>query len=208
MDKIKPSFAHGDYEIIKREVMYQGIYQLVRYEMRYKLFDGNWSQIVTRETLERSDAAAILLYDPLLDRVVLIEQIRPGAQTNPSGPWLLEIVAGSLDSNDENPEAVAIREAKEEAGYIVDAILPICEYFVSPGCNNEYVYLYCGKINASADGGIYGLKEENEDIRAFTVASNEAFAMLKNGQIVTSPAIISLLWLENNREKLKGIWQK
>lgn len=200
------SFTQNDYEIVQRDLLYQGVFRMVRYHVRYRLFDGNWSNTITRELLERKPAAAVLLYDPVLDRVVLIEQFRAGAMANPQSPWLIEIVAGILDG-DERPDDVAFREAKEEANCDVLDLFPVAEYFVSPGGCNEYVWLFCGRVDASDAGGIHGLIDESENIRAFTVSADEAFIMLQEGKIKTSPAIITLQWLQLNREWLKQLWQ-
>src|SRR5687768_12463859 len=100
-----------DYEILKRDVKYQGMFSLVELHLRHRNFDGGWSNTFTREILERKSAAAILPYDPILEQIVLIEQFRAGALTNPTGPWLLEIVAGIYDQS-EKPRDVAMREAQ------------------------------------------------------------------------------------------------
>lgn len=199
------SFTQNDYEIVEREVVYEGYFRVARYHIKYRLFNGGFSDVVTREVMERTHAAGVLPYDPVLDRVVLIEQFRPGAISNPQSPWLLEIVAGTLDH--QKPEVVAVREAQEEAGCEVLDLYPICEYFVSPGAYNEYFYLFCGRCDASNAGGIHGLETENEDIRTFTVTVDEALVLLQEGKIKTSPAIISLQWLLLNRGWLKQLWQ-
>lgn len=204
-EKLTP-FSQNDYEIIKREELYKGVFRLARYHLRQRKFNGEWSNTFTRELFERPSAAAILPYDPVLDCVILIEQFRTGAIANPQNPWLLEVVAGIYDES-ENPSEVAQRECVEEAGSVVLDIYPICEYFVSPGGSNEYLHLYCGRVDASDAGGIHGLADENEDIRAFTLPFDEAFSLLQEGKIKTSPAIISLQWLQLNREWLKQLWQ-
>lgn len=201
------SFTQNDYEIIKREVPYQGIFRMARYYVRFRLYQGGFSDTILREVMERYPAAGVLPYDPVLDQVVLIEQFRPGAIANPSSPWLLEIIAGSFNQK-EKPTETAFREGQEEAGCEILDLYPICEYFVSPGACNEYFYLYCGRIDARTGGnGIYGLPEEHENIRAFTVSTEEAFGLLEEGKIRTSPAIIALQWLKLNRVWLKQLWQ-
>lgn len=199
-------FTQGDYEVISREVPYQGVFRMALYTIRYRLYDGGWSKTISREVMERMSAAAVLPYDPVLDRVVLIEQFRPGAIGHPGSPWLLEIVAGILDSG-EPPVDVAKREAREEAGCEVMELYPVTDYYVSPGGSNEYLWIYCGRIDASRAGGLHGLHDENEDIRAFSVSADEAFDMLRRGVIKTSPAIISLQWLQLNRQMLRQLWQ-
>ena len=200
-------FTKRDYDVMSHDVIYHGFIRLVRYQLRHRLFNGEWSNPFTREVAERKSAIAILPYDPVLDRVILIEQFRPGALANDPNPWLIEIVAG-LYEHDQTPGDVAIRETKEEAGCEVLDLYPICEYFVSPGGSNEYLWVYCGRVDASQAGGIYGLKEENEDIRAFSLSVDEALILLKEGKIKTSPAFLSLQWLQLNRTWLKQLWQK
>lgn len=199
-------FTHKDYEIIKREVLYKGIFTLARYSLRHRLFEGGESEVLRREVLERLSATGILPYDPVLDRVILIEQFRPGSLADPQSPWLIEIPAGVFGKN-EQPDEVAYREADEEAGCKIETLMPICEYFVSPGGSNEYIYLYCGKVDSRGIEGVHGLKHEHEDIRVMNVTSDEAFAKLAAGQIKTAPAVIALLWLQLNRKKLQKDWQ-
>jgi ADP-ribose pyrophosphatase len=207
MSDRKTHFTHNDYEITSREVAYQGVFRIARYHLRHRLFQGGWSEEMSREVMERPSAVGILPYDPVLDQVVLIEQFRIATMANPSSPWVIEIIAGLIEPN-ETPEQVAYREANEEAACLIETLYPINDYFVSPGGSNEYIHLFCGKINASSVGGIHGLMEETENIRAFTVSTEEAFAMLRYGKIKTAPAIVALQWLQLNRDWLKSLWQK
>lgn len=200
------TFDHSDYEIVSKEMPYHGIFRIHRYQIKHRLFQGGWSEIFLREVMERRPAAGVLPYDPILDRIILIEQFRAGALTHPGSPWLIEVVAGVLEK-DEAPDHLAYREANEEAGCILTALNFITDYFVSPGVTNEYMYLYCGKIDATHVNGIHGLKEEHEDIRVINIPADEAFERLQAGLIKTGPALISLLWLQLNRERLRREWK-
>lgn len=200
-------FSQNDYEIIKREEVYKGVFCLARYHLKIRTFAGERSPGFTREILERKSAVAILPYDPILDQVILIEQFRAGAIAHqPENPWLIEIVAGVYDKN-ESTQEVARRETEEEAGCKILDLYSICDYFVSPGGSNEYLHLFCGRIDARNAGGIYGLAHEHEDIRAFALPREEAYMLLTEGKIKTSPAIIALQWLQLNGEWLKQLWQ-
>ena len=141
--KQKNVFTQDDYEILDRTILYNGIFRMVRYELRYKLFNGGWDEPITRELMERKSAAAVLPYDPILDRIVLIEQFRPGALANPESPWLLEIVAGVYDVN-EQPEDVAKRESLEEADCQILDIYPICEFSF---CENLIFWILINNLN-------------------------------------------------------------
>ncbi len=202
-----PHFEKKDAEIVQRDALYSGNFlNIFRYHLRHRLFDGGWSDVFTREVLERYSAAAILPYDPVQDRVILIEQFRPGTLTHEKNPWQIEIPAGVLDNN-QNPEQVAYSEAEEEAGCMITELYPIYNFFVSPGGSNEYLNLYCGRANLTHIEGTHGLKQEHEDILVHNLSYEQAIKKLAAGEIQTTPAIISLLWLQLNREKLRNLWK-
>ena len=185
----------SDVEILSHEIPFQGYFRIEKYKLRHKLFAGNWSQPMEREVFERGHAAAVLPYDPKLNKVVLIEQFRVGALRDKFSPWLLEIVAGIIDDG-ETPEVVCKREAEEEAGLKILELIPISHYWVSPGGCTESIDLFCGKVDASNVGGIHGLDHENEDIKAHVFDVLDAFAMVREGKINNQPAIMALQWLE------------
>ena len=184
------------------------------WRIRHRLFEGGWSNEITRECLERGHAVAVLPYDPVRDEVVLIEQFRVGAAASaPSpnwggqapSPWLIEIVAGIVEDG-EHPDAVAARETMEECGCDLLALKPITSYLVTPGCSSETIGLYLGRVDASKAGGIHGLDHENEDIRVFTVPAEDAFRMVADGTINNGTIIICLQWLQLNRDAVRREW--
>jgi ADP-ribose pyrophosphatase len=196
---IDKQFGHDDYEILKREELYKGIFGISRYTLRHRLFKEGWSNDFKLELFERKSAVAILPYDPILDRVILIEQFRIGALNDAKSPWLIEIPAGVIESG-EAPDDVAHRETEEEAGCKLLELTPIYRYFVSPGGSNEYLHLYYGRVDASHIEGIHGLENENEDIRVLNISRVEAFELLHDGKIKNAPTIIALQWLALNSQ--------
>lgn len=192
-------------EVLEQQVCYQGFFRLERYRLRHRLYDGTMSTPLVRELFERGHAAAVLPYDPLLDRVVLLEQFRIGALTSPGGAWLLEIVAGIIEEG-ETAEQVVRRELLEETGCTLHELEPICEYMVSPGGTSERISLFCGRVDASGAGGVHGLAEEGEDIRVASVGFDEAMALLGEGRLNSASPIIALQWLAVNRGRLRRQW--
>lgn len=190
-----------DVEIISHKVAFQGYFRIEKYRLKYRLFTGGWSNPVDRELFERGRAAAVLPYDPILNKVILIEQFRVGALEDELSPWLFETVAGIIDAG-ETPEEVCLREAQEEAGIKIEKLVPITRYWVSPGGCTEHVDLFCGQVDASGAGGIHGIDDEFEDIKVHVVDVADAFAMVRSGMIANPPAIISLQWLELRKCKV------
>jgi ADP-ribose pyrophosphatase len=193
------------FDIVAKSIVYSGFFKMEKYRLRHQLFAGGWSPEISRECLERGHAVAVLPYDPDHDRVVLLEQFRIGALEAPGGPWLLEIVAGIIGPGESKLE-VARREAMEEAGCELLAILPICEYLVSPGGTSESITLYCGRVDTKGVGGVHGLIEEQEDIRVQVLPTQEALGLLHSGRILSVTPLIALQWLALNREQLRMRW--
>jgi len=192
-------------EIIDKTTCYNGFFRIDRYRLRHHLFNGEWGPAITRELFERGHAAAVLPYDPILDKVILIEQFRIGALDAPDGPWLTEIIAGIIEAN-ETPENVVKRESMEEANCIITDLVPLYDYLVSPGGMTERIALYCGRVDATHAGGIHGATDEGEDIKVHVVSRETALSYLTTGRITSASAIIALQWLALNREQLLKQW--
>jgi ADP-ribose pyrophosphatase len=181
--------------------LFQKYFKLDEYSISHELFAGGFSQTFTREIFERGMVVAVLPYDPVQQKVVLIEQFRAGAVNDENGPWLIESVAGVIEAG-ESVEEVALRESVEEANCVIERLEPICGYYVSPGGTTEHCTLFCGIVNSAGVGGVHGLASENEDIRVFTVDLEEAFTLVRDGKIKSSATIISLQWLELNHRRI------
>jgi ADP-ribose pyrophosphatase len=198
--------TRDDVEILSHDLLYQGYFRYERFQLRHRLHAGGWSAVVSRDLFERGRAAAVLPYDPRRDTVVLIQQFRVGALAAGLGPWLTEIVAGIINTG-ETPEDVVRREAMEEAGLTLGAVVPVSSQLASPGACSETVAIYCGQVDSARAGGIHGLDHEHEDIRVITVPAAEAFAMRRrNTEIQDSTTVTALLWLELERERLREQW--
>ena len=193
------------FEIIKKESIYEGFFRLERYHLKHTLFEGGWSQPLVRELFRRGSCVAVLLYDPFDDQVVLIEQFRTGAILTPEKAWLVEIVAGAIEEG-ETAEDVAYRESHEEAGCQIQDLTKINEFYTTPGGSSERITLFCGKIDASTVGGISGHKEEDEDILVSTVSLSQAYLMVEQGEIDSAIPIIAIQGLVLNKQRVQREW--
>jgi ADP-ribose pyrophosphatase len=196
------SFGLNDVEIFDRVACYDGFLKVERLRLKCRLFEGGWSREFTREVLRREPGVGVLLYDPHLDKVLMVEQFRVGClQDAVNGPWALELVAGLLEEG-ETSEDVARREVVEEAGVTVGRLLRICEYYNSPGGSSEKLTVFCGAFDAAdaktAGGGIFGVETEAENIRTVILGRADAQAAIASGRINNAMSIIALQWLQLN----------
>ncbi len=195
----------GRVEVIERTTPFSGYFQVDRFRLRHRKFDGGWTSEMSREVFERGHAAAVLPYDPRRDEVVLIEQFRIGAYCADLEPWLVESVAGIIGPG-ENPEEVVRREAIEEADCRITDLAPIGTFLLTPGAGSETLALFCGRTESGGLGGVHGLPEEGEDIKVTVVPASEAIERASGGKIANANAVIPLLWLGLNRERLRSEW--
>lgn len=198
-------FTKDDVDVQAVKTVFQGYFRVDQYQLRHRTFAGGWTGPVTREIFERGHAVAVLPYDPVLDRVVLLEQFRPGALAAGRAPWLVEIVAGIMEPG-EIPEEVAHRETHEECGGVIQDMIPMVDVLVTPGGSSETIKLFCAKVDSSTISGVHGLADENEDIRVFTLSFDEALHWAKSGKIANSVAVLALFWLGLECQNLRARW--
>jgi ADP-ribose pyrophosphatase len=203
---IKNNNAPSDYEIVKRECMYKGFFQLEKITLRHALFNGGTSKNIVRELMVREAGVCVLLFDPINDLYLFVEQFRVGA-LGEDRAWLFELVAGLIDK-DEEPEEVARREAVEEAGVVLGKMKFITEYITSPGGSQEKIYLYVAEANLTGvDGSIHGLEEEGEDIKVHVISCDRADALMAKGKVNNPAALIALMWMQLNKTTLLAEWK-
>lgn len=201
MSSFQQPMRAEDVKIGKKEVVFQGFFRMEKITLGHRRFNGEWLGPFTRELFERGEAVCVLLYDPARDHVVLTEQFRIGAIEDDRSPWLIELVAGVVEAG-ETYEDVAQRESQEEAGCVPSKLIPICNYWVSPGGTSERVALYCGLINSEGVGGLHGLDDEHEDIRVHNVRFDEAYEAVESGIINNAATIMALQWLKINHHEM------
>jgi nudix-type nucleoside diphosphatase (YffH/AdpP family) len=186
------------------EVARTGFSVLRRTRMAYRRSDGAW-QTFWRETYDRGNGAAILLYDPSRDCVLLVRQFRFPVFANPKPDaaaetrgWLIEVPAGLLDDHvaaGRSVEEAIRREAEEEAGVRVADPRRLMDTYMSPGSITERVALFVATYAPSdRTGAGGGLAAEGEDIQILEPTLAEAAAMIARGEIADAKTVILIYW--------------
>ena len=195
-----------DVTLERDETLHRGFYRMARLHLRHRLFDGGTSPTVDREVVLHGRVAVIVPYDPVRDEVVLLEQFRVGkyAAGDPK-PWSVSVAAGMIEDG-ESAADMARRETLEETGCTVGRLEEVLAFYASPGGSSQHVTLFCGEVSSEGIDGFYGVAEEGEDIRAFAVSANDAFAMIDTGEIDNAVSIVGLQWLWRNRDDVRRRW--
>ena len=195
----------GDVIVQKVEQGFAGFFAVEVAQLAYRRFDGRMSPVIQREVFLSGDAVTVLPYDPQRDRVLVIEQMRMGPMGRGDPlPWQIEAIAGRIDPG-ESPEDCARREAVEEAGLKLGRLEKVGEYYPSPGAVSEYLYSYVAPCELADDvAGVFGEATEAEDIRGILLSFDELMEALARGDIANAPLMLTALWLQRERHRLRG----
>lgn len=159
---------------------------------RQDIYDGKIIRVSRAETLlagqtqcfdivSHHGGAAVV---PLRDgHVLLVRQRRPVVDES-----LLEIPAGKLESADDDPAARAQAELGEEIGYHAGRLIPVANFYVSPGYCTERIAVFLGLDLEPTEAR----PEDTEDIEVVEMQLSEARRMLDAGGFRDGKTIIGL----------------
>ncbi|MEA2135577.1 MAG: 8-oxo-dGDP phosphatase [Solirubrobacteraceae bacterium] len=171
------------FERVGSEAKYEGkIFSVCEETFRHE--DGEES---TREIVRHQGAVGVVAHDG--ERIYLVRQPREAV----GAPDLLELPAGKLDVEGEEPLETAKRELAEEIGKAAERWEHLHTFYTSPGFTDEecHVYLATGLSDAEAE------TDEHERIDIEVRPLSELDALI--GEVRDSKTLIGLLELRRRR---------
>ena len=176
----------GPLKFLKRHIEHEG------FDGKVVTYPFDWG------VLERGESVAVLIHDPVVDKIALVEQFRPAIKRT-----IFELVAGTLAPG-EDPIACLKHEIFEEAALTVKLgqfQLISCVY-LSPGGTSEKIWVYYTTVSGlGVDGALAGLVKEGECTKKHIIPLDEALEMVKLGVICDAKTVLALLWLKNQQMK-------
>jgi ADP-ribose pyrophosphatase len=171
------------FKLVEKQVLYTG--KKLRLEIHHIEDEEHEGRRTQREIVVHNGSVAIL---PFLDeRTILLIKNRRYAISQ----ILLELPAGTLEKG-EAPMNCAGRELLEETGYLATRMLPLFNFFTSPGIISEKMYAFAAydleKSHAACEVG--------EEIEVLSVPLSEAFEMIRTGEIQDGKTIATLLMFD------------
>ena len=186
-----PYVGNDEIRIVEERVLAHDWYLLRKTTFEHRRRDGRL-QVVSRETYDRGNGVALLLFNAVRGTVILTRQFRFPAWVNGCADGLLiEACAGQLDGND--PVAAMQREAIEETGYDVKAPRKVFEAYMSPGSITEKLHFFVAAYDDDDRHGAGGGEvDEGEDIEVLELSLARAMEMIASGEIQDGKTIMLL----------------
>lgn len=176
---------NDDKNLIEKKISSDTLYEgkiINVYKDTVSLPNGHES---TREWVKHPGASAII---PLLpdNQIILVRQFR-----YPIDQVTLEVPAGKLDADGEDPLVCAKRELSEETGYTAGKIWKLTTIATTVGFTNEFIHLF------AATDLVAGKQHPDEDefLNTIKIPITAALQLVETGKIIDAKTIISILFL-------------
>ena len=142
----------------------------------------------SRLVIEHPGAVIVLALDDQ-DRALVLEQYR-----HPVCARLVELPAGLLDVEGEDPLAAAQRELREEALVLAERWTHLLTTYSSPGITSERIHYYLAQgLSHASDRGDFEPEHEEADMTVSWVPVAELFDAVGDGRIQDGPLIQALM---------------
>jgi 8-oxo-dGTP pyrophosphatase MutT (NUDIX family) len=148
---------------------------------------GGRGEVFRRLVVEHPGAVVVLAVDGS-GRVCCLRQYR-----HPAGRRFVELPAGLLDQEGEEPEDVARRELREEVALEAASWTHLTSAWSSPGISEERMHFFLARDLAAVDRGDFELQHEEADMTVEWVAFADLHAAVLDGRLQDAPVVLAVL---------------
>ena len=176
------------YKKIRQELAYKG--KIVDFYRDYiQLPNG---KEVEWDYVSHNGAAAILPVDEE-GKIIMVRQYR-----NTLDRETLEIPAGGINNDEQNPGEAALRELEEETGYVANKAHHLSSIITAIGFSNEIVHLYWTKVTKKTQQNL----DEDEFINIQKYTLEELIEMIMTGRIIDAKTIAAIFMYQQLKHSI------
>jgi nudix-type nucleoside diphosphatase (YffH/AdpP family) len=207
-DTVRPMKVH----IHKVTREYDGFFRIDRLSTSHERYEGGMHRFDWL-VFERGNSVAVILYKTDSKEIILVRQFRAptlkyrrsGDEHIPTNDGQLDETIAGMPREGETLEDCAIREIKEEAGYIVKPtrLQRIAQFYASPGGTSERIFLYYAEVtdadrDPNQDQRLAGVQKDGESILVRHVPVSTFFAeMIDPNLTIDSKVLIASMLLRD-----------
>lgn len=139
-----------------------------------------------RLVLEHPGAVVVLAVDEQ-ERVLCLRQYR-----HPAARRFVELPAGLLDAEGEEPLDVARRELREEAGLEATDWVPLTAAYSSPGISEELIHYFLARGLSEVDRD-FDPEHEEAEMEVFWAPYDALYDAAVTGRVSDAPLVVAVL---------------
>lgn len=160
-----------------------------------RLPDGEES---IREWIDHPGASAVV---PIFEdgTTLMVRQFR-----YPPRRTFLEVPAGKIDKEGEDPEDVAARELEEETGWRASRFTKLGALYPCIGYSNELIHFYLAEDLEKGERNL----AEGEFMEVVPVSFEEAVEKIRKGEILDMKSAMALLYARAYLQKRMRSWSR
>lgn len=186
------SDSDQSWPVARSETLYDSAYISLRSDT---IVDPSGDEHV-RAVVAPNGAVAVVTLDAD-DRLLLVEQYR-----HPTKRRLLELPAGTLDVEGEEPIEAAKRELAEEADIVAATWAPLLSLVMTPGHSTERIEVFVATgLTAVADADRTEREAEEADMAQWWMPFGDAVDAVLDGRISDSKTVAAILAVQVSRSR-------
>lgn len=148
-----------------------------------------------RLVFEHPGAVVVLAVDAE-ERVLCVRQYR-----HPVSRRFVELPAGLLDADGEEPLDVARRELREETQYAAGEWRHLVSAYTSPGASTELICYFLARDLAPIDRGDFVPEHEEADMEVFWAPYETLLGAALAGEVADGPLVLALCAYDTLRRR-------
>jgi hypothetical protein len=115
-----------------------------------------------------------------------------------------ELTRGMLEQRVRLPLLTAM-ESIEESGCELNQIKHLFSFYPSAGACDEIFHLYVAQAALPAEGGVFGMPDEGENIQLHIIDYSDLSLLLKSNRLKNAPVIMALQWLQQHLHAFEDV---
>ena len=190
---LRHAAVQADVAVAALREPYARFFAMEEVDVRFRRFDGSMSPQVTRAAFIACDAVTVLPYDPVRDRVLVIDQFRAGPVSARRSAAVADRGDCRADRSGRNAgrggAARGGRGGGAGAGRSAAGGAAITQ---APGCSSEFLYSFVALTDLpDTAAGVFGVEGEAEDIRGHLLSFDRLMALVASGEISNAPTMLT-----------------